>query len=278
VGGEDVNADADVPVDELAPVIRALEAAGCVAPVDEAYELLRASRDGSGALGDLVQRRAHGEPLAWITGSVMFCGVHVRVHRGVFVPRPHTEALARRAASLLPERGVALDLCTGSGAVAAVLRAARPTAEVIGVDIDPTAVACARQNGIRALLGSFDEPLPESLRGRVDVMTAVVPYVPTEALHLLPRDVLENEPRHTLDGGRCGTSSLLRAAEVAGRTLRPGGSVVLEIGAHQAITVATALQREGFGGIRIHRDEDGQDRAIEGTRRARGGHGGEADG
>jgi release factor glutamine methyltransferase len=276
VGGESVNAHADVAGDELAPVIRALEAAGCVAPVDEAYELLRASRDGSGALGDLVQRRVHGEPLAWITGSMMFCGVRVRVHRGVFVPRRHTEALARRAASLLPERGLALDLCTGSGAVAAVLRAARPTAEVIGVDIDPTAVACARQNGIRALLGSFDEPLPESLRGRVDVMTAVVPYVPTEALHLLPRDVLANEPRHTLDGGRCGTSSLLRAAEVAGRILRPGGSVLLEIGAHQAVTVATALQREGIGDIRIHRD-DGQDRAIEGTRRACSKGGGEAD-
>jgi len=110
--------------------------------------------------------------------------------------------------------------------VAGVLGSARPRAAVVATDVDP--VACARRNGVHALVGSLDEPLSPSVRGRVDVMTAVVPHAPTEELHLLPRDVLANEPRRALDGGRRGTTVLVRAAEAAARWLRPGGSVLLE--------------------------------------------------
>ena len=144
-------------------VIRALAAAGCVAPAEEAEVLLRAAEAGVGVLDDLVARRQRGEPLAWITGSVDFCGIRVRVDRNVYVPRAHTEALARRAASLLPADGIALDLCTGSGAVAAVMHSARPDATVLATDCDRAAIACARSNGVTALLGDLDEPLPSSL-------------------------------------------------------------------------------------------------------------------
>jgi release factor glutamine methyltransferase len=133
----------------------------------------------------------------------------------------------------------------------------------VATDIDPVAVACASRNGVRALVGDLDEPLPPSLRGGVDLMTAVVPYVPTEELHLLPRDVLANEPRRALDGGRRGTTVLVRAAAAAGRWLRPGGSVLLELGGEEAQEVATALTRAGLSEIRVHRDDEGQDRAIE---------------
>jgi release factor glutamine methyltransferase len=188
----------------------------------------------------------------------------------VFVPRPHTQPLARRAASLLPPIGVAVDLCTGSGAVAAVLASVRPRATVMATDIDPVAVACARRNGVRALEGDLDEPLSAALRGRVDVMTAVVPYVPTEELHLLPRDVLANEPRRALDGGRRGTRMLVRAAQAAVRWLRPGGSLLIEIGGDQADELMTTLEDVGFSEIRVHRDGEGQDRAIEARRSAPG--------
>jgi release factor glutamine methyltransferase len=183
------------------------------------------------------------------------------------VPRPHTQALARRAVSLLPGGGLAVDMCTGSGAVAAVLRSAHPHATIVATDIDPVAIDCARNNGVRALLGDLDKPLEPTLQGRVDVMTAVVPYVPTEELHLLPRDVLANEPRRALDGGRRGTTLLVRAAEAAARWLRPGGSVLLELGGDQAGEVATALEGAGLSGIQVRRDDDGQDRAIEARRR-----------
>jgi release factor glutamine methyltransferase len=163
----------------------------------------------------------------------------------------------------LPADGIAVDLCTGSGAVAAVLGSAHPRATVLATDVDPAAVACARRNGVRGLVGDLDEPLPTSLRGRVDVMTAVVPYVPTEELPFLPRDVLANEPRPALDGGPRGTTVLVRAAEAAARWLRPGGSVLLELGGDQAGEVATALEKVGLSGIRVHTDGDEQDRAIE---------------
>jgi len=188
------------------------------------------------------------------------------VDRGVFVPRPHTEVLARRAVALLPPLGIAVDLCTGSGAVAAVLGSARPRAAVSATDVGPVAVACARRNGVRALVGDLDEPLWPSWRGRVDVMTAVVPYVPTEELYLLPSDVLAHEPRRALDGGRRGTTVLARAAEAAARWLRPGGSVLLELGGDQAGEVATRLVDVGLAEICVHRDGDGRDRAIEARR------------
>ena len=94
-------------------------------------------------------------------------------------------------------------------------------------------------------------------------MAAVVPYVPTEELPFLPRDVLANEPRRALDGGPRGTTMLIRAAEVAARWLRPGGSVLLELGGDQAGEVADALKELGLSEIRVQRDGDGQDRAIE---------------
>jgi release factor glutamine methyltransferase len=247
-------------------VLHALVEGGCVAPHEEANALLRAAREGAGPIDELVARRVRGEPLAWIIGWVSFCGIRVGVDPSVYVPRPHTQALTRRAVTLLPGDGIAVDVCTGSGAVAVVLGSAHPHASIVATDIDPVAVVCARNNGVRALEGNLDEPLSPSMRGRVDVMTAVVPYVPTEELHLLPRDVLANEPHLALDGGRRGTTVLARAAEAAARWLRPGGRVLLELGGDQAGEVATALADAGLSDIRLHRDEDGMDRAIEARR------------
>jgi release factor glutamine methyltransferase len=251
---------------ERTRVVRVLVEGGFVAPDAEAEALLQASSEGVGPIEDLIARRLRGEPLAWVTGSVRFCGIRIRVDPGVFVPRPHTEALTRRAVSLLPAEGVAVDLCTGSGAVAAVLGSARPRSTVVATDVDPVAIACARRNGVRALVGKLDEPLPPSIRGRVDVMTAVVPYVPTEELHLLPRGVLANEPRRALDGGPRGTTVLVQAAEAATRWLRPGGTVLLEIGGDQAGEMATTLADAGLREIRVHSDDEGHDRAIEARR------------
>ena len=252
--------------EERMRVVSALAEGGCVAPAEEADALFLAANEGVGPIEELIARRLGGEPVAWITGSVLFCGVRIHVDTGVFVPRPHTQPMALRAVDLLPATGIAVDLCTGSGAVAAVLGSAHPQATVVATDADPAAVACARRNGVSALVGDLDEPLPPSLRGRVDVMTAVVPYVPTEELPFLPRDVLAHEPRPALDGGPGGTAVLARAAEAAGRWLRPGGTVLLELGGDQAREVATALEEVGLSGIRVLRDGDGQDRAIEARR------------
>ena len=251
---------------ERSRVLLALAEGGSVEPAAEADVLFDASEAGGGPLEELLARRLAGEPLAWITGWVRFCGARVRVDPGVFVPRAQTESLVYRAVALLPADGIAVDLCTGSGAVAVVLGRARPRATVIATDIDPAAVACARRNGVKALPGDLDEPLPPALRRRVDVVTAVVPYVPTEELHLLPRDALAHEPRRALDGGPRGTVVLERAAHAAARWLRPGGSVLMELGGEQADELFTIMTDAGLTAIRVHRDEDGRDRAIEARR------------
>ena len=252
--------------DERTSVLEALAAGGSLEPGAEADALLEAANDGAGPIDRLVARRLEGEPLPWITGWVRFCDARVLVAPGVFVPRPQTAALARRAVARLPADGIAVDLCTGSGAIAVVLRSERPAARVIATDVDPVAVVCARRNGVEALLGDLDEPLPSALRERVDVVTAVVPYVPTEELHLLPRDVLAHEPRRALDGGPGGTAVLERAARAAVRWLRPGGTVLLELGGDQADELTATLADAGLTVIRVHRDEEGRDRVIEARR------------
>jgi release factor glutamine methyltransferase len=244
-------------------MLETLREGGFVAPGAEADALLEASMAGAGTIEELLARRLRGEPLAWIVGCVRFCGARVHIDPGVFVPRPNTEALAQRAVSLLPDDGIAVDLCTGSGAIPVILVSAHPRATVVATDMDPVAVACARRNGVDALIGNLADPLPPSLRGRINVMTAVVPYVPTEELHLLPRDVLANEPGSALDGGPRGTTLLIQAAQAAARWLRPGGTVLLELGGDQAPAMTTILTDLGLSEIRVHTDDDGQDRAIE---------------
>jgi release factor glutamine methyltransferase len=101
----------------------------------------------------------------------------------------------------------------------------------------------------------------------VDVLTAVVPYVPSEELRLLPRDVLRHEPPRALDGGTKGMAVLARAAHAASRLLRPGGTALLEIGGEQARELEGTFAALGMDAVRIHRDEDGLDRVVEARRR-----------
>jgi release factor glutamine methyltransferase len=234
---------------------------------EEEAALLRAAAGGDAdGLETLVRRRTAGEPLAWLVGGIEFCGLAVKVHPGVYVPRWQTEALAERAASLLPSHGVAVDLCTGAGAIAAVLQARRPAATVFATDIDPLAVACARANGVEALLGDLDGPLPPALRGGVDVITAVVPYVPADELVFLPRDVVAYEPRRALDGGQGGVEVQSTVVARSAPWLRPGGWLLLEIGGGQAATVIAAMEAAGLGECTTLRDEEGDDRAVVGRR------------
>lgn len=236
-----------------------------MAAEEEAALLLAATGGEPDRLEALVRRRTAGEPLAWLVGEVAFCGQRVRVDPGVYVPRVQTEALARRALELLPPAGVAVDLCTGAGAIACLLMGRRPAATVVATDIDPAAVACARANGVDARLGHLDEPLPAHLQGTVDVLIAVVPYVPTEELAFLPRDVVAYEPIRALDGGQGGLALLRTVVARSPRWLRPGGWLLLELGGRQATPVAAAMEASGFAGIKILHDEEGDDRAIEGS-------------
>ncbi|HEY2215512.1 MAG TPA: methyltransferase, partial [Acidimicrobiales bacterium] len=182
-------------------VVATLRRAGCVAAEEEAADLIAFTAGDGPRLTDLLARRCTGEPLAWLIGSVQFCGHTVLVQPGVYVPRWQSEPMALAAAALLPENGVGVDLCTGSGAIAVVMTARRPQATVLATDIDPLAVACAQANGVEAYQGDMASALPDDIAGVVDVVVAVVPYVPTDELQHLPRDVVAFEPLQALDGG-----------------------------------------------------------------------------
>jgi release factor glutamine methyltransferase len=246
-----------------ATVASRLAEAGCVAPSEEADELIEAAGSDEGLLDRLVARRVTGEPLAWVTGSVCFAGHRIVVHPGVYVPRWQSEPLARRAVELLPDGGLAADLCTGSGAIAVALARARPTARVLATDLDPDACACARDNGVEVFAGHLASPLPAGDRGHFDVVIAVVPYVPTDQLEYLPRDVREHEPLLALDGGPHGTRLLEQAVWAGAELLRPGGVLLLELGGDQAEELAGVLTAAGFAPANVFEDDDGDVRGIE---------------
>ena len=242
-----------------AAVIDRLVAAGCVAAAEEADAYLAAAPDAV-TLDAWLDRREQGEPPAWILGSLRFAGRTVLVDRGVYVPRRQSEELARRAAALLPRHGRAIDLCTGAGAIAAHLRDAVPSAFVIGLDIDARAAACARRNGVPAIVADLDTPVHRE--PGFDVVVAVAPYVPTPELRLLPADVVRHEPPVALDGGRDGLDLVRRVVLAAARLLQPGGALLTEIGGDQDEQLAPALATAGFVDVTAWHDEDGDLRGI----------------
>jgi release factor glutamine methyltransferase len=242
-----------------------LSSAGFVAAEEEAALLLACAAGDIERLDSLVRRRLTGEPLAWITGSVSFCGLEIRVDPGVYVPRWQTEPLARRAIDRLPKNGTAIDLCTGSGAVARALITDRPGARVVASDVDERAVACARANGVEVYCGDVFAPLPRTLEGRVDVVVGVVPYVPTAALALLQRDTFAFESPLSYDGGRDGTDLLRRVLRESPRFLRRGGALLLELGGQQAGALGDELARLGYVDVSVLADEEDDVRGIEAT-------------
>ncbi len=247
----------------MAHLAALLARAGCVAAEEEAAELARAADGDAALLTSLGERRLTGEPLAWVTGRTDFGGLCVRVDPGVYVPRWQSLTLARRAAARLPDAGTAIDLCTGSGAIAATLRAAHPAARIVATDCDPRAVACARANGVEAHRGDLFTGVPDAVRGETDVVVAVVPYVPTAALDVLPSDTLRFEDASLYDGGPDGTDLLRRVVHEAPRFLRAGGALLLELGGDEAQLLHPVLQARGYRSVRTWSDEDGDVRGLE---------------
>jgi len=255
-----------VPVpNDLGALAALLSGAGFIAASEEAHELLARAAGDVELLDSLVARRLTGEPLAWITGSVVFCGLEIRVDPGVYVPRWQSEPLARRAVARLPTNGVAIDLCTGAGAIAKTLITNHPSARVVASDVDERAVACATANGVEVYCGDLFAPLPRTLEGRVDVVVGVVPYVPATALPLLQRDTFAFESPLSYDGGGDGTDILRRVLTDSPRFLRRGGALLLELGGEQAEALGDDLGRLGYLDVAVLADDDGDVRGIEAT-------------
>jgi release factor glutamine methyltransferase len=265
-----------VPPPDFSVIVSRLRAAGCVFAEDEA-RLLAGAAQTPAELADMVDRRAAGLPLEQVVGWAEFCGLRIAVAPGVFVPRRRTEFLVRQAIALArPAAGpagplVVVDLCCGSGAVGAALAAALGPVELHAADIDPAAVACARRNlaaaGGRVYQGDLYEPLPAALHGRVDILAANVPYIPTGEIELLPAEARDHEPRTALDGGRDGLDVLRRVAAAAPRWLAPGGHLLSETSERQASGAVAALAGSGLV-PRVARSEELGATVVIGTRPA----------
>jgi release factor glutamine methyltransferase len=258
----------DVGEGAAADVVRRLRAAGCVFAEEEA-DLLLGQASGA-ALDALVARRSAGEPLEHVLGWALFCGLRVGVAPGVFVPRVRSELLAAQAVSRAAAGDVVVDLCCGSGALGLVVATQVPGVELHAADVDPAATACARENLARLAPrahvheGDLDAALPPRLRGRVAVLVANVPYVPTAAVATMPVEARVHENRVALDGGPDGLDVQRRVAAVAPSWLAPGGAVLVETTQAQAPAAAAAFALHGLRPAVVH-DDDLEATVVVGT-------------
>lgn len=285
----------------LAALVARLRAAGCVFAEDEAALLVAEARDAA-ELDAMTARRVAGEPLEQIVGWAEFRGLRIGVEPGVFVPRARTGLLVREAVRALRggagsaigamsatgassaigamgvtgatgARPVVVDLCCGTGAVGLAVAAEHPGVALWAVDLDPTAVACARRNAAElgpadatVLLGDLDAPLPAALEGRVDVLVANAPYVPTAEIAHMPTEARDHEPRVALDGGADGVDLHRRVAASAPRWLAPGGHLLIETSVRQAGDTAAACEGQGLT-VRVVHDDDLDGTVVIATRR-----------
>lgn len=214
----------------------ALALEGDVDDLDDSFEPPRRARERYLAL---IARRASGEPLPFLTGRIEFYGLDLAVRPGAFVPRPSSELTVARAVRRLRRRTrpVVVDVCTGSGPIALGIASEVPDAEVWGTDIDAKGLAQGRDNARRLGIsnvvfrrGDMYGALPKRLKGRVDLITGHVPYIPRDEVEDLPSEVKEFEPVDTLtDYSHDGTFLMRTAVAGAPEWLKPGGWLLLEM-------------------------------------------------
>ncbi|MDQ0579180.1 putative protein N(5)-glutamine methyltransferase [Streptomyces rishiriensis] len=249
-------------------LVAVLRGAGCVFAEDEADLILGTARTPDEAEA-MAARRAAGLPLEHVVGWAGFHGLRVTVEPGVFVPRRRTEFLVDQALAAVPHAGVVVDLCCGSGAVGAALAASLGQVELHAADIDAAAVACARRNiadyGGHAHAGDLFAALPGRLRGRIDILAANVPYVPSGEVPLLPAEARDHEPLTALDGGGDGLDVLRRVAAEAPSWLAPGGCLLVETSERQAPAAVEVFTRSGLT-VRLADDEERYAHVVVGTR------------
>lgn len=263
--------DPGTPADLAADVLR-LRAAGCVYAEDEA-DLIHAEFPDAERRASIVTGRVAGEPLEHLLGWAEFRGLRIAVAPGVFVPRARSGVLVDAVATALRPGAIVVELCCGAGAARAALTAEHPGAALqlhLG-DLDATAIACARRTlaGVdvdpgRARVGDLFDAVPAALRGRIDVIVANAPYVPTAEIALMPSEARDHEAPIALDGGDDGLDLHRRILSEAPSWLAPGGTVVLETSPRQAPTDLALMHAAGLIG-RVVRDDDVEGTAVIGA-------------
>lgn len=230
-------------------IISRLQGKGCVFAEEEAH-LLTSEARSINDLMEMVEKRVNGLPLEYVLGFTKFCGLRIEVERGVFIPRRRTEFLVQQAKVLTRTNDIVLDLCCGSGAIGAVIATDLKKIFLHSVDIDPVAVRCTSRNitkiGGRVYQGDLYDALSDSLRGRVNIIVANVPYVPTDSIKLLPQEARLYEPKVALDGGMDGLDLQRKVADEASHWLVPGGYLLIETSESQATQTSKIFANAGL--------------------------------
>lgn len=224
-----------------------LRAAGCVF-AEEEVAILSAQARTPKDLERMLSQREAGVPLEYVVGWAQFAGLRIEVGPGVFIPRRRSEFLLRTALARLPGEATLLDLCCGSGALAAAVLARHPATRVWACDADPVAASWARRNlpeSAVVAVGDLFDALSADMRGGFDVVLANAPYVPSAALALLPAET-RHEPLLGLDGGPDGLLVHRRIAAGARTWLRPGGSLLVEVTPAEAPVLADVFEARGL--------------------------------
>jgi release factor glutamine methyltransferase len=221
----------------------------------------------------LIDRRATGEPLPYITGFIDFLDFKLAVKRGGFIPRATTEFLVKTAVAKLRRRDypVAVDVATGIGPIALGIARGVPRAKVFGTDISPDALAQARANARRLGLknvsfrrGSMLAALPARLRGELDVVAAHPPYVARADVADLPAELREFEPAESLTDDEDGFSLIKLLVEQASTWLRADGWLLMEVGTYIARPVRGIMSGAGYREVRSLKGEMPYTRVLAG--------------
>ena len=227
-----------------------------------------AGADDAARFRAFIERRAAGEPVAYILGHKGFWTFELGVSSAVLIPRPETELLVERALALTADGEARVaDLGTGSGAIALALASARPRWQIVATDLSAEALAVARANAaalalerVEMVQGDWLACLPDR---KFRLLVSNPPYV-AEDDPALGQPELMREPRLALVATEEGLGALRRIMAAAPDHLEPGGWLLLEHGAGQAAAVAGALVARGFAQVRSHRDLAGRERMTEG--------------
>ena len=215
----------------------------------------------------LLEKRLGGYPLQYLLGEVEFFGLPLKVQEGILIPRPETEGLVELALGLpLPEAPRILDVGTGTGAIALALKTHLPEAQVWATDTDPKAVALARENARR--LGLEVTFLQAPLTGGVKDLDLVVsnpPYLPEAYRSQAPKELAFENPQ-ALYAGREGLDVARPLVQEAGRALKPGRFLLLELAPENVGLLAQELKAMGWEGVEVLRDLTGRDRYLRARR------------
>jgi release factor glutamine methyltransferase len=232
-----------------------------------------ATERGATHVHAMAARRAAGEPLQYAMARWGFRSLDLYLDARVLIPRPETEVLAQLALDECRrlDAALAVDLGTGSGALALALATERPGLDVWGTDLSDDALAVARANlaglgraamRVRLAAGSWFDALPDALAGRIDVIVTNPPYVSEAEMAELPDEVRDWEPRGALCAGPTGLEDIERIVAEAPHWLARPGSLLVELAPHQAATARDWARRAGFSSATVWPDLAGRDRIV----------------